>query len=356
MYAAIIAGGSGTRLWPSSRISKPKQFHSLSSDKSMLVETINRLETLVPKDKVLIIANRSHEEIVKQEVPWLSADNWVGEPIGKNTAPAVGIAAAIVANKDPEGIILVTPADHVILKQQKFQELLRVAEKVAAAGSNVVTIGIRPTCPETGYGYIEMSEEHKTVDGIDVHKVNNFKEKPDYKTAEEYVSSWHYVWNSGMFIWSAKTILELFRDHAPDIYKLLIRYMSSIGTPEEEQVFNEVYDAFPSISVDYAIMEHAKNIFVIPAAIGWNDVGSWASLFDIMPQDEDGNAVIGEHVHVDSHNCLIHSKDRLIATIGLDNLIVVDTGDVVMIMPKGRSQEVKLLLDELKKQGKEKYL
>jgi mannose-1-phosphate guanylyltransferase len=356
MYAAIIAGGSGTRLWPASRISKPKQFHSLSSEKSMLLETIERIEDLVPKENILIIANKSHEKIVKEEISWMTKENWVGEPIGKNTAPAVGIAAAIVANKDPEGVILVTPADHVILKQQKFIELLKVAEKVALEGSNVVTIGIRPTAPETGYGYIEMSEEHRDFDGVDVHKVNSFKEKPNHKTAEEYVSSWHYVWNSGMFIWSAKTILELFRDHAPDIYKLLLQYMGAIGTSEEEKVFEEVYDAFPSISVDYAIMEHAKNIFVIPAAIGWNDVGSWASLFDIMPQDEDGNVIVGDHVHVDSHNCLIHTKDRLIATIGLDNFIVVDTGDAILIMPKGRSQDVKLLLDELKNKGLQKYL
>ena len=356
MYAAIIAGGSGTRLWPRSRQNKPKQFQSLYSETTLLQETVKRLEPLVERENIYIIAGQSHEEIVREQLDWLPADNYVGEPMGKDTAPAVGVIATLIAHKDPDAVILVTPADHVILKEKLFRHMLEVAEQIAGEGPNVVTIGIKPTCAETGYGYIQMKESHRSVDDIDIYEVMSFKEKPDAKTAEEYVSSWHYVWNSGMFIWSAKTIMSLYREYAPEIYKLLMRYDAAIGTPSEAKVFEEIYDEFPRISVDYAILEHAKDIYVIPASIGWNDLGSWASLHDVMEQDEDGNAVVGNHVGVDTHNCLVHSKGRLIATVGLDNMIIVDGGDVLLVLPKGRSQDIKPLLEELKKQGKTDYL
>jgi len=322
----------------------------------MLQETVRRLEPLVPRENLYVIANRAHESVVREQLEWLPSGNYIGEPIGKNTAPAVGVAATVIARRDPDGVILVTPADHVIEKEKHFRRLLEVAEQVASEGPNVVTIGIKPTCPHTGYGYIQMAETKRDFDDVEVHNALSFKEKPDLRTAEDYVSSWHYVWNSGMFIWSAKTILELFRDHAPDIYKLLIRYDGAIGTKDEVKVFDEIYEAFPSISVDYAILEHAPSIHVIPASIGWNDVGSWASLQEIMECDEEDNAIVGNHVGYDTHNCLIHSKERLVATVGLDNMIVVDSGDVVLVMPSGRSQDVKELLEELKKQGRGKHL
>lgn len=356
MYAAIIAGGSGTRLWPRSRQEKPKQFHVLYGEKTLLQQTVERLEPMVAKDQFYVIANKSHRDSVMSQVDWLPERNFVGEPVAKNTAPAVGIIATLIAHSDPNAVILITPADHIILKQKQFRRILEVAERVASEGQNVVTIGIRPTCPETGYGYIQMAEE-KHIDGdVDIHKVVSFKEKPDTKTAEDYVASWHYVWNAGMFVWSVKTIMELYRDHAPDIYKLLIRYDGAIGTPDEQKVFEEVYEAFPSISVDYAIMEHAENISVIPASIGWSDLGSWSSVYEMMEKDEEGNAVTGDTLTLDTHNCLVHAGDRLVCTVGLDNMVVIDSGDVVVVMPKGRSQDVKVLLDEIKKRGRKKFL
>lgn len=356
MYAAIIAGGSGTRLWPRSRQDKPKQFQGLYSESTLLQETVRRLEPLIPREDVYVIANRSHEPIVREQLPWLAPESYVGEPMGKDTAPAVGVIATVIHHRDPNAVILITPADHVIAREKQFRRILEVAEKVASEGPNVVTIGIKPTAPETGYGYIQMTESRRVVDDIEVHRVASFKEKPDAKTAEEYVASWQYVWNSGMFVWSAKTILQLFKEHAPDIYKLLMRYDAAIGTPQEGKVFEEIYEAFPRISVDYAILEHARSIHVVPASIGWNDLGSWSSLHEIMESDEDGNTVVGTHVGLDTHNCLIHSKDRLIATVGLDNMIIVDGGDVVLVMPAGRSQDIKALLEELKKEGKTQYL
>lgn len=357
MYAAIIAGGSGTRLWPKSRQDKPKQFQSLYSDTTLLQDTVSRLEPLIPRENIFIIANQAHEAIIKEQLPWLSPDNFVGEPIGKDTAPAVGVMATLIHRRDPDAIMLVSPADHVILKQKAFLRILEVAEQVASEGPNLVTIGIKPTAPETGYGYIQMSENHRHMDDIDVHEVISFKEKPDLKTAEEYLLSWHYVWNSGMFVWSVKTVLDLFRDHAPEIYKLLMRYDSVIEKPEESKVFDQIYDAFPRISVDYAILEHAKNIYVIPASIGWSDLGSWASLHEVKEPDEDGNVVIGDHLGLDTHNCLIHAEQgRLITTVGVDNLIIVDAGDALLVLPQGRAQDIKHLLEELKKEGKTRFL
>ena len=206
----------------------------------MLQETARRLEPLVGRDELYVIAGQSHEAVVKEQLSWLGDGQFVGEPVGKNTAPAVGVIATLIARIDPNAVILVTPADHVIQKEKQFRHILEVAARVAAEGPNVVTIGIKPTHAHTGYGYIQMTENHTTVEEIDVHQVASFKEKPDLKTAEEYVASWHYVWNSGMFVWSAKTIMDLYRDHAPDMYKLLLRYDGAIGTPDESRVFEEI--------------------------------------------------------------------------------------------------------------------
>ena len=317
MYVAFMAGGSGTRpgqipTGQTQAVPEPLQRQHDASGHSRPPGAAD------PPRDIFIIANQSHEMIVKEQLPWLSPDNFVGEPMGKDTAPAVGVMATLIHRRDHNAVMMVSPADHVILKEKAFLRILEVAEQVASEGPNVVTIGIKPTAPETGYGYIQMSENHRHMDDIDVHEVISFKEKPDLKTAEEYVSSWHYVWNSGMFVWSVKTILDLFRDHAPDIHKLLMRYDSVIETPEESKVFDQVYDAFPRISVDYAILEHAKNIYVIPASIGWSDLGSWASLHEVKEPDEDGNVVVGDHLGLDTHNCLIHGQPgRLITTIGV---------------------------------------
>lgn len=357
MYAAIIAGGSGTRLWPKSRNSKPKQFQNLYSEESLLQDTVHRLEPIVPRENIFVIANQSHEAVIKEQLPWMAAGNVVGEPMGKDTAPAVGVIATIIHHRDPNAVILVSPADHIILKEKLFHRLLEAAEKVASEGGNVVTIGIKPTGPETGYGYIQMLENRRDVNDVEMREVISFKEKPDLQTAEEYVASWSYVWNSGMFIWSAKTIIDLFQQHAPDIHKLLMRYDKAIGTPEETKVFEQIYEEFPRISVDYAILEHAKNIYVIPASIGWSDLGSWPSLREIKEPDENDNVVVGEHIGLDTHGCLIHGEQgRVIATVGLDNMIIVDAGDAVLVLPASRSQEIKNLLEELKKEGKGKYL
>jgi len=356
MYAVVMAGGSGTRLWPRSRESRPKQFHSLTSDRTLLQETIARLDPAITLENTYVIAGRTHVKAIKEQLPDLPDDQIIAEPSSRNTAPAVGIMAVILSRRDPDAIMLVLPADHFIAKADRFRSLINTAEKVIQQKDGILTIGIKPTYPETGYGYIEIDHEVGEFDGEIVYRVASFKEKPDPDTAKEYVASWRYLWNSGMFVWSAKTILELFKKHAPDIYEGLEKFSAALGTPNESAVLHEVYKEFPNISVDYAILEKAENVLVIPADIGWSDIGSWAALHELLSFDEGSNVVIGRHVGIDTHNCLIHGGSRLIATLGLDNMIIVDSDDVLLICPKGRSQDVKRLIDKLRKTGKTEYL
>ncbi len=352
-----MAGGSGTRLWPRSRKKQPKQFHSLTGENSLLQDTVSRLAPIMDREHVNIIANKSHTKQIREQLSELPLSNVVAEPIARNTAPAVGTMAVVLQERDPDAIMLVLPADHYISKGDDFMRVLNFAEEVIKSDPEcLLTLGIKPTYPETGYGYIEIGHVFKSSDSDEVFWVKSFKEKPDLATAEHYVASWKYVWNSGMFVWKCSTILDLFAKHAPEIYKGLMEYKAALGTPEEEEAFQKVYKDLPSISVDYAIMEKAEKVLVMPADIGWSDIGSWAALHDLLSTEDDGNVVIGKHVGVDTHNSLIHAGNKLIATVGLDNMIIVDSGDVLMICPKGRSQDVKALLDKLEEQGCGEYL
>lgn len=360
MYVVIMAGGSGTRLWPKSRVSKPKQFHSLTSKHSLLQETVNRLAPVTHAEDMYIIAGKSHLDSIRQQVAEIPKDNVVSEPVGRNTAPAVAVMAALIHKRDPNAIMVVLPADHYITKNDEFRRLVVKSVDIAARHPVALTLGIKPSYPETGYGYIEMGDRFD--DDNEAHWVRSFKEKPDVQTAQDYVTSWRFLWNSGMFVWSTRTILDLFERFAPEMYAGAMRYAEAHGTPEEETVLNEVYKGFESISVDYAILEKAEKVLVLPAEVGWNDVGSWAALHDVLCTDQalctgdHGNVVIGQHIGYDTYNCLILGDDRLIATIGLDNIVVVDAGDVVMVCPKGRSQDVKHLIDKLRKEGMSQYL
>jgi len=356
MYAVIMAGGSGTRLWPQSRKDRPKQFHSLTSDRSLLQETVARLEPAIDADHLYTIANKSHVKPIREQLGWLPESHVIGEPSARNTAPAVGITAVILQHKDPDAIMLVLPADHFIARAEEFRRILNTAEAVIRDDEFLMTIGIKPTYAETGYGYIEIAAEYKEIGEDQVFWVKSFKEKPDMETAQKYVASWRYVWNSGMFAWKASTILKAFEKHAPDIYEGLVRFRDALGTAKEAEVLKEVYRRFPNISVDYAILEKAENVLVAPADIGWSDIGSWSALHELLSFDGQTNVVRGRHVGIDTYNCLIHGGARLVATVGLDNMIIVDTDDVLLVVPKGRSQDVKKLLDKLQRQGRTEYL
>ncbi len=355
MFAVIMAGGGGTRLWPKSRENYPKQMHALAGDKALVEDTVDRLGEIVGDQNVYIITNTHHAELIRNLIPACCRRVLI-DPFRRDTAPCVGLAAIYLSRVDPNAVMGIFAADHYIGNQEEFARIVRVGGKLAEAG-HVVTIGIMPTGPETGYGYIEMDRPFQTVDGLDVHYARRFAEKPDLPTAREYYDSGRYFWNSGMFVWSIPTILRLFEEHLPDVYQRLLLIRDAIGTESEHEVLHREYEQMQRISVDYGIMEKLSDILVIPGDFGWNDVGSWTTVYELSAHDSSGNSVKGRHIGIDTRGSLIIGPDdKVIATIGLDDFIVVDTDGALLICPRDRAQDVKKVVDSLKGLKLEEYL
>jgi mannose-1-phosphate guanylyltransferase len=355
MFGLIMAGGGGTRLWPRSRERFPKQMHALISDKPLVQEMAERLCRILGEDRVFIIANSHHAESIEKIMPSM-AERILIDPYRRDTAACIGLAAVYLAHLDPVAVLGVFPADHFIGSDQKFGRIVRTAGELAREG-HVVTIGIQPVTPETGYGYIEMGDLHRKVSGHKVRKVLRFVEKPDRETAEKYLAAGKYLWNSGMFVWSIPTILESFEKHLPDTYARLMRIAEALDTQYEDEIVDLEYQQMQRISVDFGIMEKLDNILVIPGDFGWNDIGSWATVSDISAKDDNGNAVKAAHIALDTRNCLIFGADRkLVATIGVEDLIVVDTDDALLICRKDRAQDVKKIVDKLKEEKMDSFL
>ena len=357
LYAVILAGGVGTRLWPRSRRHKPKQLLDIASDKTMLQETFTRIEDLIPPERSFVVTNAAYASLVQEQIPRLPIRNILVEPAGRGTAPCIGLSALHLRRLDAESVMASLNSDHVIRDAAGFRRALQAAEQMARRGY-LVTLGIQPDSPHTGYGYIQQGEQIDTACGFPIFKVKRFKEKPNLKAAQEFVASGDHLWNSGIFIWKISSLMEAMRRYMPALYEQLEAIDRALGTPREGNVMAEVWRGVQSISVDIGILEKADNVVVIPLQVGWNDVGSWAQLPDILPVDRDGNVILGaQHLGIDTTGSLIYGQgDRLIATIGLEEMIVVDTGDVLMICPKSRAQDVKLVIDELQRQNKEGYL
>ncbi|MFQ6015002.1 MAG: mannose-1-phosphate guanylyltransferase [Anaerolineae bacterium] len=354
MYALIMAGGSGTRLWPRSRERKPKQFLDLVSSQTMLQMTYQRLAPMLPPDRVFVVANEQYVDIIREQLPQLPAGNVIGEPAARNTAPAVGLAALHLARLDAEAVMICLPADHAIQREDDFRLALGAAVEVAKQGY-MVTVGIKPQYPETGYGYIEAGQRLGKLSDYEIFRVQKFTEKPDLRTARQFLISGNHYWNAGIFIWKVSTILTQMAQLMPDLHAKLMEIGVAIGTAEEREVLQRVWPTVESQSVDFGIMERAREVAVIPADIGWSDVGSWASLFELLPTDT-ANVVVGEHLGLDTEGCLIYSPDQLVATSGLQDTIIVVTEDAILICPKDRAQDVKELVDRLKSQGRSQYL
>ncbi|MHB0913792.1 MAG: mannose-1-phosphate guanylyltransferase [Armatimonadota bacterium] len=351
MFAVIMAGGGGTRLWPRSREHYPKQMHALVGAKPLVQETTETLERIVGRGRVYIITNSHHAQSIESIMPGM-AQNILIDPYRRDTAAAIGLAAVYLSRVEPNAVMGVFPSDHYIGSVEEFGRVIHTAERHAAEGKTV-TIGIRPTGPETGYGYIELAEA--LDDGA--YQVRRFVEKPSRERAEEYCASGNYLWNSGMFVWSVPTILGHFEKHLPETYARLMRIRDAIGTPDEETVLHEEYKALDRISIDYGIMEKLDDILVIPGDFGWNDIGSWATVAEIAEKDDDGNSAKAAHIAVDTKNCLIMGTDgKVVATVGIEDLIVVDTDDALLICHKDRAQDVKKIVDKLKEGGLEKHL
>jgi mannose-1-phosphate guanylyltransferase len=355
LYAVILAGGAGSRLWPRSRTHHPKQFLKITGETTMLQQTRARIQPLVPARKTIVVTNEQYRETVAAQLPDLPDENILGEPVGRGSAAAIGLAAIHLVRRDPEAIMAILTADHLIRDVEAFRSAIREAAFLAAEGW-LVTLGITPDYPETGYGYIERGEFLGTVGEFDGYSVRRFVEKPDLARAVQYLAGGNHDWNSGMFVWEVGRILEEMKRHLPGLYAALMEIEKHIGAPSYAAALGEVFPRIPGVTVDYGIMEKAEKVAVLPVEIGWNDVGSWSAVYDVLPKDEKGNAVVGSHLSPDTTNSLVYSPGRLVATIGLDNLVVVDTDDVLLIARRERAQDVRVLVEMLKQNGEAAYL
>ncbi|NGP87172.1 mannose-1-phosphate guanylyltransferase [Fodinibius halophilus] len=352
LHAVVMAGGSGTRFWPRSTEQHPKQFLNIFGDRTMLQSTVERIEALVPAERVWVITNDKYVDLVQKQLPDLPTENIVGEPVGRNTAPCVAAAATLIEDRDPEATMVVLPADHLISDTDTFLSILKSAESKAADSNALVTIGIKPDRPETGYGYVEYDEEHSESHGDhEVKKVAQFREKPDRETAEQFIKAGNFLWNSGMFVWQASTILEEFSEHLPEINQEIEKLRSSLTTGSQKDAVDKFYHACPSISIDYGIMERSKSVFVVPGSFGWNDVGSWRAVYDLRSKDENGNVIETDHAtFAHSKNNLIHSNsDKMIALIGVENIAVVETDTAIMVCNLDDSQGIKDVVNYMRK-------
>ena len=352
--ALIMAGGRGERFWPRSRKNLPKQFLSPTDDgKTMIQLTVERILPLVKMEDIYIATNKNYRELVRSQLPGIPEENILCEPVGRNTAPCIGLGAAHIGKKYENALMLVLPSDHLIKFNNMFLSSLREACRVAMEDDNLVTLGITPTYPETGYGYIKFNPQ-KTLGGA--YQVERFVEKPTLEVAKEYLETEEYLWNSGMFIWKLSSIWKNMEKYMPETYAGLQRIGAAIGTSEEEAVLEQEFAALPSVSIDYGIMEKAQHIYTIPGTFGWDDVGSWLAVERIKKTNEDGNVVNGNVITIDTHNCIVQGTNKLIAAVGLRDLIIVDTEDAILICEKHRAGDIRKVTENLKICNRDEYL
>jgi mannose-1-phosphate guanylyltransferase len=351
LYPVVIAGGSGTRFWPLSRKARPKQFLALATDRPLIVETVDRLKGLATPARTYVVCGPVHARAVRRLLPRLPAGNVVVEPIARNTAPAIGLATLHVQARDPEGVLAVLPSDHHVADVPAFQSVLRRAADVAQSGA-LVTIGIKPTRPETGYGYVQIGQPI----GGGASRVRAFVEKPDAPTAERYLASGEYLWNGGIFVFTARAMREAISRHLPELGAVLDRIAPTLGTRRYAAALRKHFPTAPSVSIDYGVMEKASDIAVVPADVGWSDVGSFAALPEVRPADPEGNVVVGRGaILVDSAGCVVVGSGRPLGLVGLRDLVVVDAGDAVLVVPRDRSQDVRAVVQALKARGLGKF-
>lgn len=350
--AVILAGGQGTRFWPISRKKLPKQFLSLgTSEESLIQATARRAAEITAKENILVVGSAEHKAGLLEHVPFATV---IGEPVGRNTAPAMGLAALHVRHMSPESVMVIMPADHVISQENKFKKTILEAAEIAGSHDVLVTVGINPTFPHTGYGYIQRGnriEDAKSSRGAYV--VSRFYEKPSLQRARTYFSSDQYYWNAGIFLWRPDVLLRAISDHMPELYSGLMEIDDAIGSSRESAVVQKVFDTLESISIDFGVMEHVKNAVVVDAEeFGWNDIGSWDAWAEHFETDDKGNLIRGEALLIDSADCIVHSEHRLIAVLGAEDLVVIDSGDAVLVCPREHVQNVKKVVTELAERGR----
>jgi mannose-1-phosphate guanylyltransferase len=362
----ILAGGSGTRFWPRSRRARAKQVLALDGERSMIQQTVERLKPLASLQNTWVVTNEFLAQEIADQLTGIPRNQIIQEPVARNTAPACGLAAFLIERDNPDAVLGVFPSDHVIADEPRFLKALQKGIGLAAAGDNIVVLGIEPTRPETGYGYIETGSDAADSGAL---RVRRFTEKPNLNRAQEFVASGNYYWNSGMFLWSAKTLANAVREHLPETAPLLEKIASCYGTPEFEKMFRELYPKCENISVDYAVLEprsakgeHAARLFCVPAEFAWNDLGSWASLYEYQMEtrlrgDGDGNVAESDgHLTIEAGNNYIYSPKKFVALVGVENLVIVDTEDALLIAHRDHSQDVGKVVKELGLSGRDELI
>jgi mannose-1-phosphate guanylyltransferase len=354
-FAVIMAGGAGTRFWPRSRQSHPKQLLPIVTARSMLQDTVERALSIVPPERILVVTTANLRAAVRRQLPDVPGRNVIAEPAGRNTAACIGLAAVRVVREDPHGTMIVLPADHVVTDLSAFRTALRTAAALGSRG-HLVTIGITPSGPETGYGYIECGQALR-FRGAQCAWVKSFTEKPTRRRAERFLANGRYLWNSGIFAWRAGVILSAIDAHIPPLGRGLARIGTAIGGRREGAVLRRIYPTLPAISIDYGILERAEQAVVVRGRFGWSDVGSWAAMEDVWGvKAAGGNAVQGRAVAVDAHGCVVSAPERVVALCGVDDLIVVDAHDTVLVCHKSRAQDIRMVVQELERRGLRRLL
>lgn len=350
-YGIIMAGGGGTRFWPLSRKKLPKQLLNLSGNGLMINETIERISNFIERENIIIVTTEEQVDKVRELVED-GITNILVEPSARNTAACIGYAAMKIIKKHGDGVMCIFPSDHHIKDEEEFTRVLNLAVEEAVKENKLVTIGITPTFPSTGYGYINFNTEDKGI----IKKVEAFVEKPNYETAQKYTRSKEYLWNSGMFVWKASVILENFQRFLPKVSNLLTKIGNSMNTQQEKKILYELYPKIQNISIDYGIIERSDDVVVVEGDFGWSDLGSWDTLGAMYEMDQNGNIITGEQINLETYNCISYSDKRLVATIGINDIIIVETEDVVLVCAKDKAQDVKKIVAQLEKDRKMQYL
>lgn len=355
-YVAIMAGGIGSRFWPKSRVSYPKQFLDiLNTGETLIQQTFKRFASYIPEENIFIVTSKEYVDIVQQQLPKAKAENILSEPSRKNTAPCVAYVSFKIEQLDPEACLIIAPSDHIITDPETFKDISLKAIDFARHTKSIITLGIKPHYPNTGYGYIQH-DSLPVAEGI--YKVKTFTEKPNLELAKTFLESGDFLWNAGLFVWKNSTILKAFQQHQPEMYELFDTEKEHLNTTEEHAAIDRIYSQCTNISIDYAILEKADNVYVIPSSFGWSDLGTWNSAYENMEKDYLGNAVAGEDVIViDAKECMISSqKNKLVLVQGIEDCIVVDSKDVLLICKKDKEQEIKDYVAEVKRNKGDKFL
>jgi mannose-1-phosphate guanylyltransferase len=359
VVAVIMAGGVGKRFWPRSREKSPKQLLEIVGKGTMIQNTVERLKNFVDYRDVFVVTNKVQKGAVGKQLARVPEENIIVEPVGRNTAPCIGLAALHVKRLDPSAVMVVLPSDHIIGDAKEFNRVLALAVETARESNSLLTIGIHPTHPETGYGYIQMFNEegeHNPYFSKGVFRVKTFAEKPNLQTAERFLASGDFLWNSGMFVWSVDAILKEIERRLPDLYTELLKIEEVAGSSSYQSTLEHVYGLIRGISIDYGVMEKAAKVFVIPGNFGWSDIGSWDEVYRVSGKDTNGNSITGKVILKDTTDSYIYSPDKVVATIGVNDLIIINTDDALLICRRGRSQDVKETYDYLKRKQMNEYL